>query len=95
MENLVEFLVENKEWLFSGILVALGAISANLMTKALITTRYLLRDIKRTREVIIKVNGIKLSLDSENADLEVLKKQLKEINGENFVDPEAPNKSSQ
>lgn len=86
------YLVENKDWLFSGLAIAVISISANWLTKAILVSRIITEHLKNSSKITIKVNGVEISGDT--IDAEQLRKKIMEVTGNDFVDPELPNKAN-
>ena len=95
MDGLYVFLLENKEWLLSGVAIAVISISANILTKAIFVSHILAKKMKSQNKVTIKFNGVEISVASDEKDTEQIKKMIMEITGNDFVDPELPNKKIQ
>ncbi|HCH4139902.1 TPA: hypothetical protein NKV59_003374 [Vibrio parahaemolyticus] len=83
LDNFVQILLENKEWLFSGIGVALISVIANVVTSAVVSHTEKKITIKMS-DRDGKVHHIHVSSDESE---ELIEQAIKKIRGEAYKDP--------
>ncbi|ELA9205255.1 hypothetical protein [Vibrio sp. MA64] len=83
LENLIQILLENKEWLFSGVTIVLVSAVANVLTTLFFgrkTTKITIKMSDRDG----KVHHISVSSDESE---EAIERAIKKIRGEAYKDP--------